>query len=477
MTKIFHRVFLSLSVFLILSLLSGCRTLKAPETPYESWQAPDWGKPAKVKDSFWTSIRARKLQSDEPLTLAELVAISFENNPATRQYWQAAKAREAELKQAQSKWYPQANVSAQVDRQKQQFSEARDTDSAVYGPAADITFLIFDFGGRNADIEATLQMLLASNFQFNQSIQDLLLNVETAYYTFFSALAAVEVAEANVADAETAHVVARQKFEAGLVTKLDVLQAKSNLDDALYSLEDARGNVQTAKGNLAKAIGFPADTQFSIAPPGNEAPRDIKTEEITALIDRALENRPDISARRAGVRAKEAVVRSANSDLWPSITGGASADKNWRHDYEGDNNTRDNEYMGYIKVEWDIFDGFYNLSRKKQALAEAEEEKAKLIEAEIEASSDVWIKYYGYKTAVSKLVFSKAFLSSSKESYELALEGYRAGLKDILDLLDAQAKLSDARGKLIDSRKGLFIAVAELAHATGSLGSFDESAD
>ncbi len=485
MIKISYRAVISLLVFFTL-FLSGCRSLRAPETPYESWQAPDWSKATKVKDTVRPAIRDRKLQSDEPLTLAELVAISFENSPSTRQYWQSAKAREAELRQAQSKWYPQANVSAQVSRQKQRYNESlsgqsqlggsQDTDFATYGPAVDITFLILDFGGRNADIEGSLQQLLASNFQFNQSIQDLLLNVETAYYTFFSAQAAAKVAEANVADAKTAHLIARQKFEAGLVTRLDVLQAKSNLDDALYSLEDARGNVQTAKGNLAKVIGFSADTQFSIVPPKEDIPRNIKTDEITVLIDQALENRPDISALRAGVRAKEAAVRSANSSLLPSITGGASADKNWHHDYETDDNLREHEYMGYVKVEWNIFDGFYNLNKKRQAQAEAEEEKEKLIQAEIEASSDVWIKYYGYKTAVSKLVFSEAFLSSSKESYELALEGYKAGLKDILDLLDAQTKLSDARSKLIDSQKGLFIAVAELAHSTGSLGSFKDEA-
>ncbi|MBN2190199.1 MAG: TolC family protein [Candidatus Aureabacteria bacterium] len=474
MIKIFHLAQLSLFVFLAFFLL-GCRTLRAPETPYESWQAPEWAKPTEVKDGFWTSIRARKLDTDEPLTLSELVAISFENNPATRQYWQAARAKEAGLSQARSKWYPQADVSAQVGRQKQQFNEGPTTDVTTYGPEADITYLILDFGGRNAEVEGALQELLASNFQFNQSIQDLLLEVETAYYTFFSAQAAVNVAEADVADARTAYVVAQQKFEAGLVTRLDVLQAKSNLDDALYSLEDAKGNEKTAKGNLAKAIGFSADTDFSIAPPKNAVPREIKTEEITVLIDQALENRPDISSLKASVRAKEAAVRSANSDLWPSITGGASADKNWHHDYELDNNTRDNEYMGYIKVEWDVFDGFYNLSRKRQAQAEAEQEKANLIQAEIDASSDVWIKFYSYKTAVSKLVFSEAFLASSKESYELALEGYSAGLKDILDLLDAQAKLSDARSKLVDSKKGLFIAVAELAHATGALGSFNEN--
>ena len=66
-------------------------------------------------------------------------------------------------------------------------------------------------------------------------------------------------------------------------------------------------------------------------------------------------------------------------------------------------------------------------------------------------------------------MFSEAFLESTTDSHELAVVGYRTGLKDILDLLQAQSQLSDARSKLIESRKELFVSLAELIHATGML--------
>jgi len=61
-------------------------------------------------------------------------------------------------------------------------------------------------------------------------------------------------------------------------------------------------------------------------------------------------------------------------------------------------------------------------------------------------------------------------MDTSKSAYDLALESYKAGLKSILDLLDAESKLSDARSKLIQSKKDVFVALANLAHATGSTG-------
>ena len=51
----------------------------------------------------------------------------------------------------------------------------------------------------------------------------------------------------------------------------------------------------------------------------------------------------------------------------------------------------------------------------------------------------------------------------------MASEGYKAGLKNILDLLQAQSQLSEARRKLIVSKKDFFVALIELEHAIGAL--------
>ncbi|MFA5096854.1 MAG: TolC family protein, partial [Candidatus Omnitrophota bacterium] len=74
-----------------------------------------------------------------------------------------------------------------------------------------------------------------------------------------------------------------------------------------------------------------------------------------------------------------------------------------------------------------------------------------------------------YKAAVSKLEFSKSLFETATASYELAFAGYKAGVGSILDLLQAQNKFSDAVSKLIQSKQDVFVAFAELTHATGAL--------
>jgi len=403
--------------------------------------------------------------------LVKLIDIALANNPATRQAWENARAREMEIKQAESEWYPQVTAAGDFTKEKK-VAHPKDDNLNVrnYGMQAEATYMLLDFGGRDAGVEEATQLILAANFEFNQALQDLMLDTEKGYYGLYSAQSSLEAARMDADDAEAALIAARRRFQVGLVSKLDALQAESNYDDSLYSLEEAKGNLKSAEGTLAEILGFSSDTKFEIAVPSGEMPAGITEEDVSQLIEEGLQRRPDIAASRANLRAKEAAVKAANSDLWPTLNLGGSAEKRW-YEYFGESKANKDhyDYIGYLNVKWDIFDGFYNLARRNAARRDAAAEREKLKQAELEASRDIWTKYYNFKTAARKLVFSEAFLDAAQASHKLAADGYSTGLKSILDLLKAQSQLSDARSKLIESRKDLFVSLAELIHATGSL--------
>ena len=446
--------------------LSGCRSLTAPIDSEHSWTPP-------TQTYVDTTIKTAKIDTDNPQSLLELIDIALYNNPSTREAWANAREAEAEEKQAESQWYPQVTVSGGLTRQKQHAKGSlTNTDLLEYGPDLKITYLLLDFGGRSAEVEQAYQLLLAANFQFNQAMQDLLLNVSTAYYELFSDHSILEAEKVNVRDANTALEAAQQKFEAGLGAKPDLLQAEANYNDALYTLEDAKGQVREAKGNLAQILGVPANTEFRIVAPEKEIPTNINQKDVNQLIDKALANRADIAALRSTVQAKEAAIKAANSDLLPSLNAAAGAEKDW-YKYYANKQPSDDDYSlnAGVSVDWDIFDGFYNLNQKRAAEAALKAAQAQLKELELEATADVWNSHYAYNTAVSKYKYATAYLNSAQESYNLVLESYHTGLKGILDLLDAQSDLSEARSQLIQTQKDLFVSLANLAHATGSLHS------
>ncbi len=493
-----------------LLLMSGCRTVSAPPEPSslsvarteleeieleraqnfardlageknnEKKQAAEVKpktrppKPAKITDPAWESIRKKKEKSEKAFSLTELIDMALKNNPQTRQAWEQVRVAGAVERQAESALYPQVNISETVTKAKQ-FSTLSlgsvpaKIDDIYYGPSAQLTYLLLDFGGRSSRIESTFQKVLEASSLYDQSLQDLILNVQTAYYNYYSAHSQVEAAGFDVENTKADYGAVRQRFEVGLVPKLDVLQAKSNYENSLYNLENAKGNLKSAKAALAQAIGVPADTNIDIIAPVRELPTDIDEDNVSRLIDESIQRRPAISALRAELKSKKAASSAAFSDLLPNLNLGLNAQQN-RYKYHIPDGVKSNEhdYSGFVSVNWDVFDGFNNWNKKKQADYEANVALDNLVQAELEASSDVWVKYYNFSTAVQKLKYSQSFFETSKTSYELAFESYKAGLKSILDLLQAQSSLSQARSRLIQSKQDVFITLAQLAHSTGT---------
>ena len=466
-------LFICLSFSVI--LLSGCSTVSAPGNPSESWLAPEYQQKKLASDPIWDSIRERKISKSEELDLLDLLDIALKNNPQTRQAWQTARAREAEVVQSGSTYFPQLTADTGGSYHRRVIEEKTDqTNNIQYAFGADATMLVLDFGGRRAGVKKARELLLAANYQFNQAIQDLVRDTATSYYSFYAARAGKLAAEADVKDAEESLVDAKQRFKAGLVSKLDVLQAESTYNNSLFSLEGAKGKVETARASLAEVMGVPANADFKIAMPSSLVPKEITRDDVSQFIEEALKNRPDIASARSSLKAKEAEIDIATSNLLPSLNIGGSVATNSFKYYGNRRSTPtsykdDYLYSGQFSVDWNIFDGLKNYFTRIQAQREADAEMEKLVQAEISASADVWTKYFNLKTAQKQYVFSEAFLASAEASHELAVEGYKAGLKNILDLLQAQSQLSEARSTLITSRKDFFVAVAELAHAVGGL--------
>ena len=460
--------------FLLLSIalgVSGCQTLSSPARSDEPWSSASWEIQKNLNDTTWTNLRNQKIDNKQPLDLNGLIDIALRKAPALRQSWRQARAYEAALKQAESKLYPNVDLTGKITRSRDKGSSASsDTDQIKYGPSADITYLLFDFGGREAAIKGAQNDLIGANYTFNQSIQDLLFTVEQAYYNLYSAKSALVAAQAYVEDTKKTFDAAKIRFQAGLSVKLDELQANSDYDNSLYQLEEAKSDLKSSEANLALALGLPADYHIEIAPPTKEIPSNLSEADITSLINEALALRPDIAAQKAALRSKQAAIETATANMLPSISLGATGERNWYEDYEN-NRQRSHDYdMGAsISVDWNIFDGYNNLYAKKQAEELAKLEQENLIEAELQASADVWISFFNFKTAVRKLDYSKSFLVTAKNSHDLALESYMCGLSNIIDVLDAQTKLAQARTQMITSEEDLYMALSSLAHATGSL--------
>ncbi len=458
----------------LMVLLGGCMSAPIPNSTTAPWIPPDR---AQQSAATWQETRARYLADfSEPLTLADLAEIALQNNPATRRAWNEARTAKAQVEQARGYFLPTLTATLAATRLGVTANPKDfDRDDFQYGPGLQLNYMVLNFGGgRAAAVEQALQTVYAANFMFNSAIQDVLLAVEIAYYRLISAQSGVEAAETAVKDAQLSLETAQERVTAGSGTILDTLQAQAGYDQAQYTLASMKGQLKVAYGNLAQTLGLSADTSLEVEQPMVDVPAVLPARDIQALVDETLERRPDIAALRARLAAKQAAIRVAGSQLWPSLYLAGALNQASYNIYD-DRNFQDDEwsYNVGLNLQWMLFDGQRSLGAKRAAAAQAAAAQAELEQAEIAASADLWAQHANYETALEKYRFSAAYLTSATASYNLALDSYRNGLKSMLDLVSAESQLEEARYQNIAARQEAFSALANLAHAMGLLAKED----
>ena len=450
-------------------LAGGCVEAPPPSTLTTSWDPPARACPP---DPVWQSIRTRETDLTKPLALPAIADIALQNSPAAGKTWNEARAASEQVRYAQGYFMPSVTAGAGLTRfSTSAHPDTFDQNTMAYGPGLQLSYLVCNFGGgRNAAVEQALQTVYSANFAFNQAIQDTLLAAQTAYYSVISAQAGMEAAATNVVDAKAILDAATARRNAGLGVELDVLQAQTGYNQALYAQAQAQGGEKIARGLLAQAMGIPADTPLRIAAPDSILPAPLTRRDIKQLTDEALARRPDLSALRASLAAREAAIKVARASRWPSLYINGSVNRDYYELYgqsNRDSQSDDWSYMGGVSLKWNLFDGYQTASSVNTAEALADSLRSQVKQAELAASAEIWARFQNYETAVQKYDFSVAALTSANALQAMAMDSYRAGVATILDVLSAETQLAQARSQQIAVRQEIFTALANLAYATG----------
>lgn len=404
----------------------------------------------------------------EGLNLPQLIDIGLRNSPATRQTWAAARAAAAVAAQARAAYYPEIDIGASASVAKDIAERGtHEFEKTEVGPGATLTYLLLDFGGRSATAESARQALLAANWQHNQQIQDLILNVAAAYYVYAGATSDLQAAETSLKEAETSLTATEQRMHVGVGTITDVLQARATQAQRTLELAGARGRVQIALGVLATAMGLPANTPLHVSPPSGEPLLKQAESDVDRLIQMATNQRPNLAAAWATLQARQADVRTAESKQWPTLNANGTAQRLYL--YQPHFNNADWPYAGTVDVTWPVFDGFLRRNAVLQAKSNADVAAATLDIQEQAVIAQVWDSHNNLITAGQKVEASNDLLTSAARSYDAALISYKAGVGDVVQLLQAESTLAGARAQQVQARTEWYVSLAQLAHDTGTL--------
>jgi outer membrane protein TolC len=445
---------------------------KAPPAVAHPWELPSNQQmtlPAR-------SAPGATLDSSKTYTLAELINVAEQNNPATRVAWENAKARAADLGVAKATLYPTiaAIALANTARVDIFFSPEwiRQT-SGTFSPVLALDYTIFDFGRRFEEIAASRGNLLAADFLFNDTHRQVIFQVMQTYYRVLNAKGQEDAAEANLTNARTVREAAEARLQLGLATLPDVLESRSAEAQADYDLQAAIGATEIAHGDLANSLGISPITQFQVESIDSlNIPTEL-TDTVEGAIDRALKQRPDLMARVAQLRAAEAEVKAAKTAYYPTLSfdgsGGLSHSYAQQNLGPGVYSPNQETWNASLTLSWDLFDGFARENRVARAKAEQKQAAAQVDDLRDRTENQVWAAYSNARTALREQKAAAALLASATESYNAALQSYNYGVRSQIDVVSAQRTLAAARTADVTARTQLLTGIAALAFQTGDL--------
>lgn len=461
-----HRIFYLLICITFLLTTAGCQFM-LPKAPVMT-QSPCHGPLAPPPPYPCAPIE--KPKDNEPASLCTLVDIALRNNPQTRKAWADARAAAGQLGQANAAWFPQIAITWTATRTLPPNLPTQVSSGAytTYSPQLTASYLIWDFGGRNAQIDNARESLIAAGWNYSWTMQTVMFNVIQSYYNYLSAKALLEGYELSLKDAKGTLAAAEAQNKAGVNTIVDVLQAKAQMYQVLMQVVQQRGQLATARATLAASIGVSPDLCFEIARPV-ERPLHQICYDMKLLLDEARCCRADLEGIRAGIRASRASVDQQFSALWPTLQGQFTGGRTYFHDGGHDNH----DFSESVTLTIPIFSGFSTINAIRQAEAQVDSAIANFKNQELQALVTTITNYVAVNTAIQTFDYSVENLRYAQEAYDAVLLGYRAGTKSITDVLQAENTLSSARANYGQADFNRYTAIANLAYARGALISND----
>jgi outer membrane protein len=417
-----------------------------------------------------------EIESQRVYDLPHLVDLALRKNPETTASWQETRAAASRLGISEGQYLPALTAIAMANDGYLPSYDRNGpfaTRTGAIEPLLRLDWLLVDFGRRSADVDSAAQTLLAANLQFDRVQQRVIFAVQKAYFTLDSSRAQVTARETALKAATAVEQATGIRSRSALASVTDTLLAQQVVLERQFDIASARRDVRAAEAQLAQAIGLSPAALPQIASLSSlPVPKGLPAS-VDSLLEQTVSGRPDVAAKFAEVRAREAELQRARADYLPKLSANGTLGKVYR-EFESLSPGHATLYaqpetwsVG-LQLSWDLFDGFTRDNRVSEAKALRDQAKADLEALQLASQAEVWTTYGDFQSALAEHQFATALVGTTKSSYDGALTGYGSGVTNFVDLLAAERDYARALAVDVDTRARILESAAALAFAAGT---------
>ena len=417
------------------------------------------------------SLCSKDVVVTSPLSLAEAVNLALCHNPQVQSAWAAIKVQAAALGEARAAYLPTLSASTSLinDRLRDISADTATTQTSntVYG---NLSWRLFDFGGREANRHSTNALLNAALANHDAVLQKTLAGVVGAYFDAQTAQAMWETKQKNESLTQQTLEIARRREVRGAGAVSDSLQAATALAKASLERGRAQGAYHKALSVLIFSLGVPTSTHLTLAQDLADQTDSIQ-QDLDAWLVQVQTQHPALIAARAQLESAQEKVVATRAEGLPTLDMTGSYFQNGRPNQGL--TPRTDETMVGVTVSFPLFEGFTRTYKIRGAQAQVEQKEAEAHDTEHQILMEVVKAHADASAALDNLTASQKLLTAAQDALSTVQRKFDRGAADILEILNTQSALSDAQQERVRCLADWRSARLRLLAAAGLLGHKD----
>ena len=416
-----------------------------------------------------------------PLTLEDALLLAEVNSPTLKAAASQAEQAKSSLRAAISSWYPTVDLSANglPEYFKSYSFQNSGSPTDGYGrewrvkTSLQVSWDIIN-PRRVPEIAAARDRYEQARDSYAIALRDLRLNTSTDYFNLQEADEGVRIGQASVRASLVSLRDARARFNAGVNTKLEVLEAETQLARDRNILTSKLGDQDRSRRTLASKLDLPQDVTPTAAtsarPLGSWQPSlqesivaafNFREELDSLLLDISINN-SQANASLAAVQPVLSFVNTSSTSRREGQSGKTSFGEIDMDDYfwSVQNSTA-------LTATWRLFDGGRARADYRRSKQAAEESTYRFARARDSIRLEVEQSFFRLRTAVQNIQTTGSEVLSARESLRLSQLRVQAGVSTQREVVNNQRDLTNAELRYAGAIRDYNTSLAQLRRRTG----------
>ena len=414
----------------------------------------------------------------QKVNLDQLENLLINNNRTIKIYLERVEQAKSILKSSLSSWYPTLNLTANgipqyfESNNYNESSVIQDTSSKQWSSSisAQLKWDLIN-PARVPEIASARDSFEKSKYSYAIILRDLKLEAKKRYFNLQKANEEIEVAKKSIESSTIGLRDAEIRFESGIGTKLEVLEARTQLarDQQLFNIKS--GDQKIGQRSLAEILNFPEDvtpligTKTQVTGIWDLSLEDSiiaaynSREELESILLEISINNSNANAALAASQPKLSIVNTSTSSF-------AKGELNQISPNTSNTSSNFSNTIG-LNATWFIFDGGNSRSLYNYNKSKAKESKLNFAARRAQIRQEVEQVFFKLESAKLNISASYTEVLSARESLRLAKLRYKSGITPQREVVNNQRDLTDSEVRYIISVTSYNTLLADLSRQTG----------